>query len=111
LPGITGSILLGVQATFPKTLPGVIDGAITADRDYVNRSYNVFYAGDYIASVPSNFCEITIPLRGDMYLRAIALFQKTIREYSARTGNYLPGPFNVRLTHGTDAHLGRNEDY
>ncbi len=96
----------------PKTAVKFIDVAIDGlpDREYTQRSYNVFNIGDAANSLPVHSAEISVPVRGDKYLIAMDIIERTAKEQAEKHKLYETGPISIRFVKGSRALLGDHED-
>lgn len=99
-----------------KLAPGVaskmVDAALDSlnDGQYVQRSYNVFNIGDGANHVPAQSATLSVPLRGDMYLKALDIMRDTATKFSKENNQWQTGPISVRFVKGSRASLGDPED-
>jgi hypothetical protein len=110
-PGLVGGTTSAVARLVPKATPWLIDQAmkILPDKEYVQRSYNVFNIGDGANAIPALASTIFVPLRDDQYLRALDVFRETAARFAA-ADKYQTGPVSLRFVKGSEAALGINED-
>lgn len=97
---------------FPKAIPKLVDMALGGmnDKAYIQRSYNVFNIGDGANRIPAQSATISVPLRGDKYLKAMDILRDTARRFSKEHGAYQTGPISMRFVKGSTALLGDPED-
>jgi FAD/FMN-containing dehydrogenase len=116
VPGYFHSILGKVFEFASEHVPGAIPklvgaaGATATDREYVNRSYNVFHLGEGPSNIPSEVGTLSVPLRGDMYLEAVEVMKQVMAKFRAEKGWEFPGLISLRFVKGTDILLADNED-
>lgn len=110
-PGLVGGTTSAVARLAPKATPWLIDQAmkILPDKEYVQRSYNVFNIGDGANAIPALASTIFVPLRDDQYLKALDVFRETAARFAA-DDKYQTGPVSLRFVKGSEAALGINED-
>ncbi len=96
---------------FPKLLPGMISRGMKAmaDAEHTNRSYNVFKNEDRHVRVATQGAEISVPIRGDAYLRAMEVFRRVTAEF-AQNRELVTFPILIRFVKATEASLGHPED-
>ncbi|HEU5059151.1 MAG TPA: FAD-binding protein [Kofleriaceae bacterium] len=96
----------------PRLVPRLVDMSLRGLRDtgYTQRSYNVFNIGDGANRIPAQSATLSVPLRGDAYLRAMGVLRTVQREFAAEHKKFQTGPISIRFVKGTRALLGDPED-
>lgn len=96
----------------PRLVPRLIDMSLRGlrDRQYIQRSYNVFNIGDGANRIPAQSATLSVPLRGDAYLRAMGVLRQVARDFAAEHGQFQTGPISIRFVKGSKALLGDPED-
>jgi hypothetical protein len=96
----------------PRLVPRLIDMSLRGLRDtqYTQRSYNVFNIGDGANRIPAQSATLSVPLRGDAYLRAMGVLRQVQREFAAEHKQFQTGPISIRFVKGSPALLGDPED-
>ena len=96
----------------PRLVPRLIDMSLRGLRDgqYTQRSYNVFNIGDGANRIPAQSATLSVPLRGDLYLRAMGVLRRVAREFEAEHKQFQTGPISIRFVKGSKALLGDPED-
>ena len=96
---------------FPKLTPKVIDGAINTlvDKEYEDRSFNVFNSGSGQDEIPALVGTIFIPLEDDKWLDAITVIQDVAKGL-AKKNRFVTAPASVRFIRGTKALIGVPKD-
>jgi FAD/FMN-containing dehydrogenase len=97
---------------FPKLTPFVIDRAMGTiiDKEYEDRSFNVFHNGSGQNRIPALIGTIFVPVEGDRWLEAIETIQEVAKGFAKRN-RYVTAPASVRFVRGTKALLGVPQDY
>jgi hypothetical protein len=97
---------------FPKAVPWLVDQGMNTlpDKAYTNRSYNVYNIGDAANLLPAQSATISVPLRGDRYLRAMDILRETARTFAEKHRMYETGPISMRFVKGSEASLADPED-
>lgn len=110
-PTLVGGTSAAVARLVPKATPWLIDQGmkILPDEEYVQRSYNVFNIGDGANAIPALAASIFVPLRDDLYLKALDVLRETAAAF-ADEGKYQTAPLSLRFVKGSQAALGMNED-
>jgi FAD binding domain-containing protein len=96
----------------PAVVPDLIDNSITALVDkqgYVQRSYRVFNIGDATNLLPSLSATISVPIRNDLWLRAVDIIRSVLLKKLAQ-GVVQTGPIALRFVAGSSAFLADPED-
>jgi L-gulono-1,4-lactone dehydrogenase len=105
---------IGTVPLVPSTAKMVVDASIDSLKDdaYTQRSYNVFHIGDGANAIPALSSTMFVPLKGDTYLKAVDILQRTAKEFAAETGKYQTGPISMRFVKGSEALMapGKGED-
>ena len=96
----------------PKTAVKFVDVAIDGlpDKEYTQRSYNVFNIGEAANSLPANSAEISVPVAGDKYLLAMDIIEQTAKLHAEKHKLFQSGPISIRFVKGSRAILGDHED-
>ena len=96
---------------FPKLIPFIIDRALATlvDKEYEDRSFNVFNNGDGQNQIPALIGTIFVPLEDDKWLDAITTIQDVAKRLRKRN-RYVTAPASVRFVKGTKALLGVPKD-
>jgi FAD/FMN-containing dehydrogenase len=96
----------------PRLVPRLIDMSLRGLRDtgYTQRSYNVFNIGDGANRIPAQSATLSVPLRGDAYLRAMGVLRRVAREFATEHRRFQTGPISIRFVKGSKALLGDPED-
>lgn len=96
----------------PITIPLLIDQAMNTlvEKDYSERSFNVFNIGEGTNRIPALAGSIFVPLEDDMYLGALDVILATAKRLSKRK-KYETAPVSMRFVRGTKALLGCPKDY
>jgi hypothetical protein len=110
--GLLGSVFEFASRHVPEAIPLLVGsaGSTARDREYVNRSYNVFHLGEGPSSIPSEVGTLSVPLHGDMYLEAAHVMKQVMAQLKAEKGWEFPGLISLRFVKGTDILLADNED-
>jgi hypothetical protein len=95
----------------PPLAPALVSSAMNGLKNpgYLHRSYRVFNIGDGQNAIPSLSGTIFVPLRDDLYIRAIEIIRRVAREMAPK-GIYQTGPISLRFVRGSRALLGNPED-
>lgn len=106
-----GWVSESLMENIPSLTPGLVNSAMNGLKNsgYLHRSYRVFNIGDGQNAIPSLSGTIFVPLRDDLYIRAIEIIRRVAREMAPR-GIYQTGPIALRFVHGSRAMLGNPED-
>jgi hypothetical protein len=80
------------------------------DKEYVDRSFNVFNVGDGTNQIPAIAASIYIPIASDDYLKALDLIRDAARKFSKDRKQYQTGPASMRFVKGTKAMMGCDVD-
>ncbi len=113
---VVKSVVVVIKNRVAKAIKGGPVAAIDAVLDglpdpvYFQRSYNVFNIGWAANSVPAQSADISVPLRGDKYLRAMEILSQTAKNYARDTNKYQTAPISMRFVKGSRAILGDPED-
>jgi D-arabinono-1,4-lactone oxidase/FAD binding domain len=96
---------------FPKLTPFVIDRALftLVDKEYEDRSFNVFNNGSGQNRIPALVGTIFIPVEDDKWLDAIQTIQDVAKNF-AKENRYVTAPASVRFIRGSKALLGFPKD-
>jgi len=97
---------------FPNLTPRLIDSAMDTliDDAYIDRSFNVFNAGDGENRIPALAGSIFVPIEKDKYIDAIQIIQDVAKEFAGRK-KHATGPASMRFIRSTPALLGCPKDY
>jgi len=97
--------------SIPPLTPILVDGAMNGLKNpgYLQRSYRVFNIGDGQNAIPNLTGSIEVPLRDDLYLKALDVIRRVAWE-EARNGIYQTGPISLRFVRASRAMLGNPED-
>lgn len=95
----------------PSLTPGIVNSTMNGLKNpgYLHRSYRVFNIGDGQNAIPSLSGTIFVPLRDDLYIRAIEVIRRVAREMAPK-GIYQTGPISLRFIRGSRAMLASPED-
>jgi hypothetical protein len=106
-----GWISQSLMENIPELTPGLVGSAMNGLKNpgYLHRSYRVFNIGDGQNAIPSLSGTIFVPLRDDLYIRAIEIIRRVAREMAPQ-GIYQTGPISLRFVRGSRALLGNPED-
>ena len=106
-----GWVSQSLMENIPELTPGLVSSAMNGLKNpgYLHRSYRVFNIGDGQNAIPSLSGTIFVPLRDDLYIRAIEIIRRVAREMAPR-GIYQTGPISLRFVRGSRAMLGIPED-
>jgi hypothetical protein len=106
-----GWVSQALMESIPPVTPLLVNGAMNGLKNpgYVQRSYRVFDIGDGQNAIPSLTGSIEVPLRDDLYLKALDTIRRVARE-QARNGVYQAGPISLRFVRASRALLGNPED-
>jgi len=109
---LVGDVHELVKDLVPKSVVPMVDAAIDAlvDGQYTQRSYNVFNIGDGANHLPAQSATLSVPLRGDTYLKAMDIMRRTADQFAKEHGQYQTGPISLRFVKGSRASLGDPED-
>ena len=101
-----------ITKLFPSAIPWLNDQAMNTliDKEYVDRSFNVFNVGEGTNRIPACMGTIYVPLENDMYLDAVDVIQAVAKQFAARR-KYETGPVSMRFIKSTKALLGCPKDY
>jgi hypothetical protein len=110
----TKVVVWGIDALmvlFPKLTPWVIDRALATlvDKEYEDRSFNVFNNGNGQNSIPALIGTIFVPLEEDRWLDAIQTIQDVAKQFAKRN-RYVTAPASTRFVKGTKSLLGVPKD-
>ena len=96
----------------PRMVPRLIDMSLRGLQDdrYTQRSYNVFNIGDGANRIPAQSATLSVPLRGDAYLRAMDVLRGVARDFAREHKKFQTGPISMRFVKGSKALLGDPED-
>ncbi len=110
-PGAIGWLSETMTQSVPSLTPRFISDAMRglSDDGYLHRSYRVFDIGDGQNAIPSLSGTVFVPLRDDLYLRAVEILRRVARE-EAKRGIYQTGPISLRFVKGSRAMLASPED-
>jgi hypothetical protein len=95
----------GVFASHAKARAEVLPKLAAA-----RRSYNVFNIGDGANQVPAQSATLSVPLRGDEYLRAMDVIRATAKKFADEHHQFQNGPISMRFVKASNALLGDPED-
>jgi hypothetical protein len=100
-----------LMTLFPKLIPRVIDRALATlvDKEYEDRSFNVFNNGNGQNRIPALIGTIFVPLEDDNWLDAIQTIQDVAKQFRNQN-RYVTAPASVRFVKGTKALLGVPKD-
>jgi L-gulono-1,4-lactone dehydrogenase len=100
-----------LMETLPPLTPNLVDGAMNGLKNpgYLQRSYRVFNIGDGQNAIPNRTGSIEVPLRDDLYLKALDTIRRVAWE-QAPHGLYQTGPISMRFVRASRAMLGNPED-
>jgi len=106
-----GWVSEAMMESIPPLTPGLVDGAMNGLKNpgYLQRSYRVFDIGDGQNAIPSLTGSIEVPLRDDLYLKALDTIRRVAWE-QAPHGIYQTGPISMRFVRASRATLGNAED-
>jgi hypothetical protein len=111
-----GGLLTFVDNTLekikPKWVPKLVDASFkrALDDEYTDRSYHVFHLGDGESKLPAQSGTISVPLRGDLYMRAMEVMRDTAKTMLDQGRAVQSGPISIRFVKGGTALLGEPED-
>ena len=110
-PDAIGWLSEEMTQNIPSLTPRFVSDAMRglSDDGYLHRSYRVFNIGDGQNAIPSLSGTIFVPLRDDLYLRAVEILRRVARE-EAKKGIYQTGPISLRFVKGSRAMLASPED-
>lgn len=112
--GVTATELVELlQRDSPRSVPNLVDASIEAlvNREtYVRRSYDVFNIGDATNRLPSLSATISVPVRDDLWLRAVDVMHRTSEDLLHREGIVQTAPTSLRFVAASRALLGDPED-
>jgi hypothetical protein len=60
--------------------------------------------------LPAQSATLSVPLRGDLYLKALDIMRETAAKFSKENNQWQTGPISVRFVKGSRASLGDPED-
>jgi len=105
------SALEAVSRAVPSAVPALVDAGIRSieDSGFVQRSYNVFNIGRAANRLPAQSATIFVPLRDDLWLRAVEIVAQTARR-ELDAGRAQTGPIALRFVAGSTALLAPDED-
>ena len=100
-----------LMESIPPITPNLVDGAMNGLKNpgYLQRSYRVFNIGDGQNAIPNLTASIEVPLRDDLYLKALDVIRRVAWE-ERRNGIYQAGPISMRFVRASRAMLGNPED-
>ncbi|KAH9204702.1 hypothetical protein DL95DRAFT_495037 [Leptodontidium sp. 2 PMI_412] len=100
-----------IMILFPKLTPWVIDRALDTlvDKEYEDRSFNVFHNGNGQNKIPALIGTIFVPVEGDKWIQAIETIQEVARTYAERN-QFVTAPASVRFIKASRALLGVPKD-
>lgn len=100
-----------IMILFPKVIPWLIDRALATliDKEYEDRSFNVFNNGNGQNRIPALIGTIFVPLEEDKWLDAIQTIQDVAKQFRKKN-HYVTAPTSVRFVKGTKALLGVPKD-
>jgi hypothetical protein len=100
-----------IMILFPKLTPWVIDRALDTlvDKEYEDRSFNVFHNGNGQNKIPALIGTIFVPVEGDKWIHAIETIQEVAKSY-AEHNQFVTAPASVRFIKGAKALLGVPKD-
>ncbi len=106
-----GWVSQSLMETLPPLTPILVDGAMNGLKNpgYLQRSYRVFNIGDGQNAIPNRTASVEVPLRDDLYLKALDTIRRVAWE-EAPHGLYQTGPISMRFVRGSRAMLGNPED-
>jgi len=110
-----GKALVWASNKTTRRIPGYMKKAVDmalegmVDKNYIQRSYNIFDYGELVNKVPGQASTIIVPMRNDMYLKAISIIRKVARKFGKK-GIYQTGAISWRFVKGSRAILGAPED-
>ena len=106
-----GWVSESLMENIPSLTPAIVNSAMNGLKNpgYLHRSYRVFNIGDGQNAIPSLSGTITVPLRDDLYIRAIEIIRRVAREMAPK-GIYQTGPISLRFVRASRAMLGNPED-
>ncbi|MDD1632854.1 MAG: hypothetical protein LUP91_11710, partial [Methylococcaceae bacterium] len=110
-PDAIGWLSEEMTQNIPSLTPRFVSDAMRglSDDGYLHRSYRVFNIGDGQNAIPSLSGTLFVPLRDDLYLRAVEILRRVARE-EAKNGIYQTGPISLRFVKGSRAMLASPED-
>ncbi|MBL8696194.1 MAG: FAD-binding protein [Planctomycetes bacterium] len=105
------SALEAVAQAIPSAVPALVDAGIRSieDSGFIQRSYHVFNIGRAANLLPAQSATLFIPLRDDLWLRAVEIVAHTARR-ELESGRVQTGPIAVRFVAGSTAMLAPDED-
>jgi hypothetical protein len=96
---------------FPKLTPWIIDRALATivDKEYEDRSFNVFNNGNGQNRIPALIGTVFVPLEDDKWIDAIQAIQDVAKNL-AKGNHWVTAPASVRFVKATKALLGVPKD-
>ena len=84
LTDVVGKVANLLHEIVPEKASDMVDSALNSmiDAQYTQRSYNVFNIGDGANQLPSQSATLSVPIRGDEYLKAMDIMRSVAARFA-----------------------------